>query len=192
MGMFDTISWASSLPLSEEMKDLGLHKNNWSFQTKDLDCAMDNYVYQDNQLFLVKYKTHECVEGDKTSKNWIDKIGYIKREGEYLETQNFTGTILMYDYQQNVIGLWDCSTEFKVVFIDGKVKTITLNEFLKLSNRERIQRENKYKLVRQIENSKWYNIVLFHTKPYRWIKRKLFNIINSVGTFIVALSYKIL
>ena len=49
MGMFDTIQWGDKLPFSEEMREFGLDKNNWSFQTKDLDCCLANYVVQDGK-----------------------------------------------------------------------------------------------------------------------------------------------
>jgi hypothetical protein len=85
MGMFDTVSWADPLPFSEEMIAHGLNKNNWSFQTKDFDCSMDNYVVQGNQLFLVKYRDEKWIEGDPKAKNLMDRLGYMDRTGEYLD-----------------------------------------------------------------------------------------------------------
>ena len=97
MGMFDTIQWGDNLPFSEEMKEFGLDKNNWSFQTKDLHCCLGNYVVQDGNFFLQKYKNEKWVEGDINSKNWLDRIGSFERTEPYLELQKITETIYIYD-----------------------------------------------------------------------------------------------
>ena len=46
MGMFDNISVADPLPYNSEMSELGLDINNRSFQTKDLDCVLAEYIIQ--------------------------------------------------------------------------------------------------------------------------------------------------
>ena len=85
MGMFDTIAWGEKLPFSPEMEELGLNKNDWSFQTKDLDNGMDEYVVQEGKIFLIAYEKQEWVEGDKDSKDLFAKIGHIERTGRYLK-----------------------------------------------------------------------------------------------------------
>ena len=50
--MFDTINWADSLPFSSEMVELGLDKNSNSYQTKDLENALFEYMVQGGKLFL--------------------------------------------------------------------------------------------------------------------------------------------
>ncbi len=91
MGMFDTISISGDLPFSQEMIDLGINKNNLSFQTKDLDCTMSHYFIQNGELFEEKYKTEEWIAGDPNAKSIMDKIGHMQREDPYFEKVNFHG-----------------------------------------------------------------------------------------------------
>ena len=191
MGMFDTIQWGDKLPFSEEMKEFGLDKNNWSFQTKDLHCCLGNYVVQDGNFFLEKYKSEKWVEGDANSKNWFDRIGCLKRTEPYLELQKITETIYMYDYRHDVLGLWDCSIEFKVVLIDGKVQSTELFEFKKVPSADRKEQERKWHADREYENSRWYNRFIFHTSPYRWVRRKLSITLYKTGSFLHTISYKL-
>jgi hypothetical protein len=191
MGMFDTIQWGDNLPFSEEMKEFGLDKNNWSFQTKDLHCCLGNYVVQDGNFFLQKYKNEKWVEGDANSKNWLDRIGSLKRTEPYLELQKITETIYIYDYRHDVLGLWDCSIEFKVVLIDGKVQSTELFEFKKVPSADRKEQERKWHADREYENSRWYNRFIFHTSPYRWVRRKLSITLYKTGSFLHTISYKL-
>jgi hypothetical protein len=191
MGMFDTIQWGDNLPFSEEMKGLGLAKNNWSFQTKDLDCCLANYVVQDGIFFLKKYKNESWVAGDPKGESFLDRLGSIERTEPYLEPEKITTTIYMYDYRHDVIGLWDCSIEFKVVIIDGKVQSTELVRFEKLPNAERILQEREWHAEREYENSRWYNRFIFHTSPYRWTRRCISRVLYRTGTFLHTISYKL-
>jgi hypothetical protein len=191
MGMFDTIQWGDNLPFSEEMKGLGLAKNNWSFQTKDLDNCMADYVVQDGILFLKKYKNENWVEGDPNAESFMDRLGFLKRTQPYIEPEKITTTIYMYDYRHDVVGLWDCSVEFKVIVIDGKVQSTELVRFEKLPNAERKEQERKWHADREYENSRWYNRFIFHTSLYRWVRRKLSSTLYKTGSFLHTISYKL-
>ena len=191
MGMFDTIQWGDNLPFSEEMKGLGLDKNNWSFQTKDLDCCLDNYVVQDGNFFLQKYKNEKWIEGDPKAKSFLDRMGSFERTEPYLESEKVTNTIYMFEYRQDVLGLWDCSVEFKVVFIDGKVQSTELFSFEKLSNAKRKQHELEWQQRYEYIKSRWYNRFIFHTTSYRWISRKIARLLYRIGTSLQELSFKL-
>ena len=191
MGMFDTIQWGDNLPFSEEMKGLGLAKNNWSFQTKDLDNCLADYVVQDGTLFLKKYKNENWLEGDPNAESFMDRIGSLERTEPYLELEKITNTIYMYDYRHDVVGLWDCSVEFKVIIIDGKVQSTELVRFEKLPNAERKQQELEWKQHIEYTNSRWYNRFIFNTSPYRWVRRILSRAFYKIGTFFQTISYKL-
>jgi hypothetical protein len=191
MGMFDTIQWGDNLPFSEEMKGLGLAKNNWSFQTKDLDCCLANYVVQDGKFFLQKYKNEKWVEGDPKAESFMDRFGSLERTEPYLELEKITSTIYMYDYRHDVAGLWDCSVEFKVIVIDGKVQSTELFEFKKVPSADRKEQERKWHAEREYENSRWYNRFIFHTSPYRWLRRHLSRALQATGSFLHTISYKL-
>jgi hypothetical protein len=191
MGMFDTIQWGDNLPFSEEMKEFGLDKNNWSFQTKDLMCCMDNYVVQDGMLFLQKYKTQEWTEGNPKGKSFMDRMGSLERIDPYLELQKITETIYIYDYRHDVLGLWDCSIEFKVVIVDGKVDSTELFEFKKVPSADRKEQERKWHADREYENSRWYNRFIFHTSPYRLVRKQLSRALYKTGTYFQTISFKL-
>ena len=173
MGMFDTISVSGDLPFSEEMIDLGINKNNLSFQTKDLDCAMSLYIIQDDQLFIEKYKTSKWIEGNKKGKSFPDRIGHLKTEDPYFDKVHFHGEIYFYDSINDVQGKWDCWVEFKAVFSDSKLQKIELFEFKKTDNAERKIREKEFREQIKQERGKWVNKYFFYTKFYTFFYHKI-------------------
>lgn len=192
MGMFDTIQWGDNLPFTEEMKGLGLAKNNWSFQTKDFDCCLADYVVQDGKLFLKKYKNEKWVEGDPKAENFMDRLGSLDRTEPYLEAQkSVTHTVYMYEYRHDVVGLWDCSIEFKAVFVHGAVESVELVRFEKLPNAERKRIDREWKEHLELINSYWYNRFIFHTSTYRWVRHILSRAFYKTGTFFQTISYKL-
>ena len=50
MGMFDTILCKVSLPMPDDPKG---YSGSSSFQTKDFDCALDNYIIDENNNLLI-------------------------------------------------------------------------------------------------------------------------------------------
>ena len=173
MGMFDAISVSGDLPFSQEMIDLGINKNNLSFQTKDLDCAMSLYIIQDDQLFIEKYKTSKWIEGNKKGKSFPDRIGHLKTEDPYFDKVHFHGEIYFYDSINDVQGKWDCWVEFKAVFSDSKLQKIELFEFKKTDNAERKIREKEFREQIKQERGKWVNKYFFYTKFYTFFYHKI-------------------
>lgn len=171
--MFDTLSISDSLPYTQEMKDLGLSSNNHNWQTKDLDNSMSLYYIQGGRLLEQKYKTTEWVEGDTKSKNWLDRIGHMKKEDPYLEPVYHHGEIYFYDFVQNVQDKWDCWIEFKAIFTNGFVDRYELVKFDKKDNSERLQQEKEWKENQEKIASVWYNRYFFYTKPVRWFMNRV-------------------
>jgi hypothetical protein len=192
MGMFDYISVSDNLPFNDEMKELGIDKNNLVFQTKCLDCSMDNYIIQSNKLFIQKYKSENWVEGNKNSKNIFDQLGHIEREGPYYEEVNFHGEIYFYEFLSSVKDKWDCWIEYKAVFTQNNLISISLFKFTKEDNTERLQREKEWQKKIQQEQSLWYNKYFLNTKTYRWFSRKvLYRSCQYIGNFFIKISYKL-
>ena len=175
MGMFDNISVTDQLPYSQEMIDLGLDKNSRSFQTKDLDCSMSEYCIQHGELFERKYKTEKWIEGDPKAKSFMDRVGHMERTDEYWDKVNFHGVIHFYDSEYDIEDKWDCWIEFKAIFTDSRLDRIELFKFEKTDNQERnrLSKEWQEKLNRQ--HNLWYNKYFFHTAPFLWFKRKIYN-----------------
>ena len=190
MGMFDSISVAAQLPYSEEMKELGLDTNKHVFQTKDLDCLLNEYIIQGDSLYITKYKTETWVEGDTNSKSVLGRIGHLKKGEPYLELVDFHGKINFYDYVDDVQGKWDCWIEYVATFTNNKLTEIKLAKFEKTDNAERKERDRNWQEECRRKNSLWYNKYFFHTKPVFWIKRILYRSLNRLGNFFTQLSYK--
>lgn len=194
MGMFDTVQWSDPLPFSQEMKDIGLDKNDWSFQTKDLDNTLSDYIVQGNQLFLKKYNDAKWVDGDSKSETVLGRFGHLILDdpgAEYIEPIKYTGTLILLDCCDDVMDLWDCKIEFKVEFVDGILKSIDLYDFQKNSNQIRIKRNTIMQERIDLINSLWYNKFIFHTKPYRWLRNRISRKLYKIGTLFHSLSYKI-
>lgn len=192
MGMYDTIIVVENLPLTEEMKELGLDilLLNGDFQTKDLDNTLGVYVIQGGRLFLKRYKTEEWVPGDEKSPKWIDRIGYLKREDEYLDPVGYHGTILFYHYIDDINGKWDCWVEYKATFTEGQLSKIELVKFEKTDNAGRKQRQLEMLEEARIQDSLWYNKYFLHTKVGRKLRMSMYRLLQKIGNVFIKLSYR--
>ena len=191
MGMFDTIAWGEKLPFSQEMEELGLNKNDWDFQTKDLDCVMATYFVQEGKLFLQRHRIQEWIEGDPKAKDLMDRMGYLKQEEPYLEPIQITTTLKMCDLRYNVLDKWDCWIEYEAVFVAGKLESVKLLEFEKKDNAERLALDEEFRQRHERENAMWRNRFLFHTRPWRVISRILRRITIASAELLYKISYKI-
>ena len=191
MGMFDTISIGDSLPSTPEMKALGFDVNNRSFQTKDLSNSLSNYVIQDGILFEKKYRINEFVEGNLKSKDWIDRLGHIKREQPYLE--RVTGyqncEINFYDHTQNVQGLYDCWVEYKAIFNNGKCTSIVVDKFNQVSNYDRLKQEREWLEDMNRINNLWYNKYFRHTWVGKQFAKIWYKVCNKLSLFFGRISF---
>lgn len=170
MGMFDDISISDPLPYTQEMKDLGLDKNNRIWQTKDLGQSMSLYFIQGGKLFIEKYKVNTWVEGNPKGKSVMDRIGHLKREEPYLEEVPFHGEIFFYDYSNDVEDKWDCWIEFKATFTKGTLDGFELFSFKKEDNTERVRSDKKWKEELFAKQNLWRNKYIFNTKWF-WVIR---------------------
>lgn len=190
--MFDTISISDSLPYTQEMKDLGLDKNDHNWQTKGLENAMDLYFIQGGRLFLQKFRKTEWVKGDPDAKSVMGRIGHINQEEPYLEPVYHHGEIYFYDFNSSVQDKWDCWVEFKAVFTNGTLDRYELVEFNKTDNAERKQREKEWQDKLMKNNNKWINKYFLHTKPVRWFSMKVwYRACNGLASFFYNLAHKL-
>jgi hypothetical protein len=187
MGMFDTIHVSDQLPFNDEMKELGLDARKYSLQTKDFENCMVEYVLQDGMLYIKKYEKTEWVDGDPKGKSFLDRLGYLHRDGEFLEPTNYHGEIVAYTYENDVMNKWDCWVEFKLKFTSGKLVEKELTKFEKTDNAERKQREKEFMDTIKVENAKFINRFFFHTAPYRsfafYARKVLYKISSAINRF---------
>lgn len=191
MGMFDTISIGDSLPSTPEMKALGFDINNRSFQTKDLSNSLSNYVIQDGILFEKKYRINEYVEGNLKSKDWIDRLGHMKREQPYLERVTYYQNceINFYDHTQNVQGLYDCWVEYKAIFNNGKCTSIVVDKFNQVSNYDRLKQEREWLEDMNRINNLWYNKYFRHTWVGKQFAKIWYKVCNKLSLFFGRISF---
>lgn len=192
MGMFDTLSISDTLPFTQEMKDLGLDKNDHSWQTKDLENCMELYFIQGGRMFLQKYRKTEWVGGNPNAKSVMDRIGYLNRQEPYLDPIYHHGEIYFYNFKQDVQDKWDCWIEFKAVFTNGMVDKYQLVEFNKTDNVERKQRDKEWHDAITKESNKWINKYFLHTTPVRWFRRRVwYSTCNALSVFFSKLANKL-
>jgi hypothetical protein len=184
MGMFDTIQVSDQLPFNGEMKELGLDERKYSLQTKDLENCMAEYVLQNDVLYIKKYEKTEWVEGDPKGKSLFDRLGYLHRDGEFLEPTNYHGEVIAYTYQNDVMENWDCWVEFKLKFTNGTLVEKELVKFEKTDNAERKQRMKEFADRVARENAKFINRFFFHTAAYRsfafFVRKILYKISSCI------------
>lgn len=161
MGMFDNISVSDKLPLNDEMVKLGLDKNVYSFQTKDLHCSLDTYFIQGGKLFEQKYKETKWIETKD------DKFGgHIERTDPYLVDTQYHGTLNF--YHSEAVDNLDCWIEYNAIFTHGTLEKIELVKFRTTDNTESRKRLAEIFAQAALERSKWYNKYIFDTKC--WVK----------------------
>lgn len=161
MGMFDTVSVADKLPYNEEMAKLGLDKNFYSFQTKDLHRSLDYYIIQGGKLFEQKYKEIKWVE----TKDDVFGGRLDKREPYMVDTQ-YHGTLNF--YHSEAVDNLDCWIEYNAIFTHGTLEKIELVKFRTRDNTESRKRLEEIFAQAALERSKWYNKYIFDTKC--WVK----------------------
>jgi len=189
MGMFDIIQCSDAMPFNDDMAALGLNVRDWSFQTKDLNDLMSEYVLQDGILYERKYKETKWIEPDPLNKDkW--HFGHMDYTDGYLEDTKYHGVINMYDYRQDVMG-WDCYIEYAVTFTGGVVTNTELTKFTKEDSAPRIQQHNEVWDRLEAAAAKWYNKYIFYTPRYRFIRKYLAKFLCTLGNYLLRLSFKL-
>jgi hypothetical protein len=181
MGMFDDVTVSDPLPVNDDMIALGLDKNVYSYQTKDLECCLDLYFIQGKKLFRKEYKETKWVEGNPKG-SLFDRLGHLERTGEYLQhLSGYHGTINFYTSINDVNGNLDCWVDYRATFTRGVCDKIELIRFTAEDNTERKARAKKWADEILKTNNIWYNKYIFHTKVWYGIRRKLQNILYKIG-----------
>ncbi len=133
MGMFDYIKCEYPLPLTEEIK-AALPDQDWSeinFQTKSLDCVLENHTIEDDGQIYVERMDR-----------YIDEKGQLQEKEIGIEKLEWTGQLLFYfDFFQEEHDLW---IEFKALVWKGDIKEIELYAFRRVDNTHRLETQQKF------------------------------------------------
>lgn len=107
MGMFDELRCEYPLPDVEDPGKL-------VFQTKSLDCLLDNYeIRADGSLWREHYDTEDQSNPNATG---IDRlVGIMARVRKHWEREPYTGEIRFYNYTV------DRALVFSACFVDGQL-----------------------------------------------------------------------
>lgn len=182
--MFDSIKCKYTLPRPDnpmELKDFNF--NSTSFQTKDLENALDNYEIREDGSLWIRGIELKHVEGDEKDKSFIGRFGHMKLIKEWWEPTKITGVIKFY----NLIG-FDCEfdrnscendywLEYIATFVDGQITTISLLKFEGTNNSERKRRDAEWKKNTRLEKifwEKWYMKYFYrhYDDAVNWIFKK--------------------
>lgn len=128
--MFDNLKCKKELPLNEELKTLDVKWSDVTFQTKDLDNCLSNYVItEDGSLVeeIVEYKYTYYTQEEKKQKDhkpWnIVKDQEIVKQ--YTKQVNFHGKICFYE-MFDLSDEEDIWVDFEAYFTYGKLDKIEL------------------------------------------------------------------
>lgn len=189
MGMFDTITCKYSLPMPEDTKG---YTGSTTFQTKDLELALQEYEIREDGSFWIEERETEYVSGDPKSKSVLGRLGHIKTLKSWWEPCKITQTIEMYNYKQSDEDQYDYSIEYEVVLVDGKVSNIKLIEFETIENKTRKENDKIFyqKMKKRLNfEKKFYYKVFF--KPYNRLIKFLFSNFSKLLNFLQYNMWKI-
>jgi len=189
MGMFDTINCKIVLPMPENPRG---YTGSYSFQTKDFDCALDNYIIDENSNLLFVQTELKHVEGDSNDKSFFGRFGRMEKVKEWTEPTNITKCIEMYDYIQSNDTDYDYAISYNVYLSSGHVERITLNKFEAYDNVQRKKDGAEFierlKKLKKFESTLFYKLII---KPYNKIIRFMTRHVSKFATILLTVSYKI-
>jgi hypothetical protein len=150
MGMFDNISVADKLPISQEMIDAGLGENSFGFQTKSLHKCLGNYIIQGGRLFQIMRASSD------------DAFGGMRELLDYHGVINF--------YTSMSAGNLNFWIEYNATFTHGKLESIVLKEFRISDDTVRQAALEKIFDEGRVNRNLWRNKYCFHTKTWRKVR----------------------
>ena len=182
--MFDFIKCEYPLPLPEEAKEL---KNSpvWSeieFQTKNLRGLLEIYTIEEDGQFYRELLKRELVN----SENGFTEI--LEQESG-IEKQELTGEVFFHTLHMEED--YDYFISFLALFWKGELKELTLGEWKREDNKERLENEKKFN---QAINCKLHREKKWWHKPYNLYKSLVslfFYIIKYILGCFIKLCWKI-
>lgn len=181
MGLFDTLHYyykEVSLPMPE--KPMGYSGSEY-FQTKSLECLMEDYQIREDGYLYYKKATYETKKGNLFAKSILDRLPKIKEIScEWIKMTDYNGILEIHNYEYGE-DKYDYWISYDLVLFNGKVSAVKLNRFKYSDNSERLTREKHFleKRIRQIANSErfCYKYIYY---PYNRFIRLAFWCINKL------------
>ena len=167
--MFDDIKCKKDLPLTEELQSLQVNWKEITFQTKDLDNCLGQYIITEDGKLLEHIEEKEYIpfsdeeKKDKDYRAWSPWKDVLVK-GERDEEVPFHGTITFYTYL-DYTEEQDIWVDFKAFFVYGKLDKIELAKIEKYTSRT-------------ISNKKWQEKAELEEKKV-WNKAK--KLLSHIG-----------
>lgn len=183
MGMFDSIQINYPLPLPLEVIDLIPDIYEQEIQTKDLDCAMDLYILDEEGKLLREVRKYEWKDDD----SYFLK-GYFETVDKKIEDSNFHGVVNFYLYERLYTddtkdsGL-DIGIDFLAKFNNGILENVEVLEYHIDDATDSIKQIKDLHLKHEIKRNKWYNKYFFYTEPVYYIRKKIRNFFYILHNF---------
>lgn len=193
MGLFDNIVCEYALPMPEELGELTKEQiQKANYQTKDFDNFLDSYkICSEGFLWRLSVSGY-YEEGNRKAKSIADRLPKFFKTGESWEKYIHTGLVNFYqEFRNREDGLTELKNdywvEYNASFIEGRISSLSVFEFKKEDNTERLAREAEFKKKREDLDAflnKWYikswyapwrYVVGNSFRAYRRIKGKLPN-----------------
>jgi hypothetical protein len=181
--MFDQLICKKKLPLNGELKSLNVQWNEVSFQTKDLDNCMCNYIItkkgelvEDVKKYEYTYYTEKEIKQRIKEKKW-SFVKDSKLVEEYTKKVDYHGKILFYEifkFSEDE-DLW---VEFEACFVYGKLDKIELVKTEKQEARD-IRMDQWMEEDRKKRNSFIYKLKT-HCGWF-WFWRKVSNLFYKIS-----------
>jgi len=170
MGMFDYVICEYKLPLPKDCKELSdVNWNEYTFQSKDMNCLMDDYKINKKGKLLVR----------ATRPDFFDEPPVDLPETE----SNYHGELNFHAYEQR--NKYDYSVSFNANFSYGKLDAIELTEFEKHSNEKRKSYQAEFKKQAELYQTRktklWYKVYrTFYAKPIKYLFRTMYKVLSHI------------
>jgi len=170
MGMFDYVICEYEIPLPKDCKELSNVKwNEYTFQSKDMNCLMDDYRITKTGKLLVRESRPDF---------------YSEPSSDLPEVESsYHGELNFYAYEQR--NKYDYSVSFNAKFSYGKLDAIELTEFEKHSNENRKSYQAEFKKQAELHQTRktklWYKTYrAFYVKPIKYLFRTIYKVLSHI------------
>ena len=181
--MFDNIKCKKELPLTDELKTLSIKWDDVTFQTKDLDNCLSEYIISEEGELLEEIVEREYVyyteEEKKQKRNKWDFYKEVIEKNRYTKRVEFHGKITFYeifDFSETE----DIWVDFDAYFNYGKLDKLELVKTEKHESRK--IRMNEY-LEEQKKKTSSFSYRFKKYSGWFWFWNKIGKISYNISRF---------
>ena len=189
--MFDEIICKKELPLTEELKNLPIKWNEETFQTKDLDNCLLQYIISEDGELLEEIVEREYIyyteEEEKQKRNKWDLYKDVVEKNRYTKKIEFHGKLTFYEMVEfsDTEDIW---VDFNAYFSYGKLDKLELAKTEKLESRK-IRMDKFWEEEKKKTNSFLYKLKKYLGWFWFWNKvskicYKISKMFSDIQTFI--------